>query len=713
MSTAKIKLNNSARATICYAISKAGARVIGGSAAPWVERDQLSHNQLQAVVRNATQKFMVSIDLNDRVKRSVGHTSISFPPGEDLDDQQFAEYCEKYLAAMILTSERPELLKEFNEPEFRKAVEDFRETELHKYTYSIVRHTDEPHPHAHIVYSRINLETERSISTSFERYRSQQILRDLERQYELTAVPNSWEVGRRSQTISQLQKEAATGEVSVQKRLQDLLENVGQRSASVTEFIENAQAEGIEVRMGFTRTGKSKGISYSLDGVALSGNSLGTRYSFKHSDPGLCKTFELAYSERDNPKIQELCQRKPLTYEQRQQNALRNDITSSLGGTAEAVQRLDCSTPALASTPRSTGAPGGSADRINDTTPGGRPGTSAITDRSGGIDRRPVRRIQSPQFASDDEDRRAIEPNRSQTPLGYTAGESNHRRESTLDAINQQLRDFESSSHVELHRINQQLADLNRALEEKRDSRLKRQQQSRYAAQILPLAEAIFEHYATIGATFGKESEASTEYQLQVDFGNKSYLLSRDDRDFRYNVRREATKMDVQAQENITISDVQLWQDLHRWLVVNAQLGTETTSDAQKTEDLPALEPVLPETIELPPDPPPVQEGPAASEPDAQLEAHRQYYRQIYERLSVRLAHLAPLDRDVRVSLLALQEYSTCDDPMQEAMNIIAQGTEAQAIVQRDLDEAKAYIHAVYTQVEAVLARAKSLERER
>lgn len=712
MSTAKLKLNNSARATLFYAISKEGARVIGGSAAPWVERDQLSHNQLQAIVRNATQKMMVSIDLNDRVKRSVGHISISFPPGEELDDQQLSEYCEKYLAAMILSSERPELLKEFNEPEFRKAVEDFRETELHKYTYSIVRHTDEPHPHAHIVYSRINLETERSISTSFERYRSQQILRDLERQYELTAVPNSWDVGRRSQTISQLQKEEATGVVSVQKRLQDLLENVGQRSATVTEFIENAQAEGIEVRMGFTRTGKSKGISYSLDGVAFSGNSLGTRYSFKHSDPGLCKTFELAYSERDNPKIQELCQRKPLTHEQRQQNALGNDITSSLGGTAAAVQQLDFRTPTLASTPRPTRAPGRSADRINDTISGSRPGTPAVTDGSGGIDRRFVRRIQPPHFASDDENRPAIERNRSQTSLGRTAGESNHRRESTLGAIDQQLRDLESVTHAEIQRINQQLADLNRALEEKRVSRLKRQEQSRYAAQILPLAEAIFEYYVEIGATFSKESEESTEYQLQVDFGNKTYLLSRDDIGFVYNVRCAATGMDVQAQENIAIADVQLWQDFHRWLVVSTQTA-ETLFQEQDTEDLPLLEPVLPETIELPPDPPPIQDIPAAPEPDAQLEAHRQHYRQIYERLSVGLTHLEPLDRDVRVSLMALREYKTSDDPMQEAMYIVSQGTEAQAIVQRDRAEAEAYIHSVADQVEAVLARAKSLQQER
>jgi len=711
VSTAKLKLNNSARATISYAINKKGARVIGGSAAPWVERDQLSHNQLQAVVRSATQKLMVSIDLNDRVKRSMGHTSISFPPGEDLDDQQLSEYCEKYLAAMILTSEHPELLKEFNEPEFRKAVEEFRENELHKYTYSIVRHTDERHPHAHIVYSRINLETERAICTSFERYRSQQILRDLERQYELTAVPNSWEVGRAAQTISQLQKEAATGIVSVQKQLQDLLENVGQRSATVTEFIENAQVEGIEVRMGFTRSGKSKGISYGLDGVAFSGNSLGTRYSFKHSDPGLCKAFDLDYSpERDNPKIQELCQRKPLSKEQHELNALRNGLVESFSGTAEAIQRLDFSPATATGTADETRTPSRHTDSIEDSIiRSGAQRPSAITNGTERIENH----FEPTHLPSRASDRSAIEPDRNTASGRFVSGGSSRDNESSLRAIDQQLRDFESVTFAEIQRILQQLADLDRALEEKQNRRLKQRQEQRdFAAQILPLAEAIFEYYTEIGATFGKASEESTEWQLQINYGNKTYLLSRDDIGFVYNVRRAATRMDVQAQENITIADVQLWQDLHRWLVSNAQLEAETTAEDQKTADPPPLEPVLPETIELLPDPPP-QAIPAAPEPDIQLEAYRQHYRQIYERLAAGLADLAPLDRDVRISLLALHEHRTCDDPMQEAMNVVCQGDEAQAIVQRDRSAAKAYIQDVADQVEAVLARAKSLQQER
>ena len=514
MSVAKIKTNHSARATLRYVISKVGAQVIGGNAAPWVERNQLSQNQLQSVISNATHKFMMSIDLNDRVKRSVGHASIAFPPGEDLDDSQLSEYCEKWLAAMILTSDRPEVLKQFDEPEFKAAVEEFRDNELHKYSYSIIRHTDESHPHAHLVYSRINLETERAISTSFERYRSQQILRDLERQYQLTAVPNSWEVGRSAQTISQIQKESETGVVSVQQRLQDLLETVGQRSATIVEFIENAQTEGIEVRMQFTRTGKSKGISYNLEGVAFSGHSLGTRYSFKHSDPGLCKAFNLDYSpERDNSRIQEICQRKPLSQEQRELNTIRTGLAESFSATAAAIQQFDFSAATAPRTVDETGTPGCSPERIADPIARNQPPRiSAIANGTERIDHH-FKPLHLPSRA---DDRSAIEPDRNPASSRLGSGGSSRDHEPLLRAIARQLRDFESNTRAAIQRIFQQLSDLNRALEEKRNEQLKNQKQPQQPTASVAV-ERPFVQLATAGvlnAETWQELTATEQHEL-------------------------------------------------------------------------------------------------------------------------------------------------------------------------------------------------------
>jgi hypothetical protein len=61
--------------------------------------------------------------------------------------------------------------------------------------------------------------------------------------------------------------------------------------------------QGVEVRHGWTRTGKSKGISYGLEDVAFAGNQLGQRYSF----PGLQKHLRVDYqADRDHERLRSL-----------------------------------------------------------------------------------------------------------------------------------------------------------------------------------------------------------------------------------------------------------------------------------------------------------------------------------------------------------------------------------------------------------------------
>jgi hypothetical protein len=69
------------------------------------------------------------------------------------------------------------------------------------------------------------------------------------------------------------------------------------------ELIERAQQQGVNVRVGYTRTGIVKGISYQLDSVAFSGTHLGKAYTF----PGLQKHRGVNYSPKRNDKrIQKL-----------------------------------------------------------------------------------------------------------------------------------------------------------------------------------------------------------------------------------------------------------------------------------------------------------------------------------------------------------------------------------------------------------------------
>jgi hypothetical protein len=174
---------------------------------------------------------------------------------------------------------------------------------LSEYQYLVARHSDQEHDHVHIVASRINLNTGNGVELWRDKTRNQKILRCLEVEYGLTRVQNSWDVGKKSATKGQLEKQATTGEVSIQSRLQELIEQAAIGQPEMPEMFERLMRQGVEVRHGWTRTGKSKGISYSLEDVAFAGNQLGQRYSF----PGLQKHLGVDYqADRDDERLRSL-----------------------------------------------------------------------------------------------------------------------------------------------------------------------------------------------------------------------------------------------------------------------------------------------------------------------------------------------------------------------------------------------------------------------
>jgi hypothetical protein len=284
----KVMHNSSFRATTRYVLEKAGATTIGGS---------VSGESVKEVVA----EFMWSKDLNPSLKHPVWHMSLSLPHDEHLSDDQFSDLATQYFAGMVLLADDPKLVNERDR--FQQQRDEFILDGLSEYQYLVARHSDQQHDHVHIVASRINLSTGKGVELWRDKTRNQKILRCLETEYGLTQVPNSWEVGRKSATKGQLEKQAQTGEESVQSRLQGLIEQAAIDQPTMPLLFERLMRSGVEVRHGWTRTGKSKGISYALDGVAFAGNQLGSRYSF----PGLQKHLGVSYeAERDDEKLRSL-----------------------------------------------------------------------------------------------------------------------------------------------------------------------------------------------------------------------------------------------------------------------------------------------------------------------------------------------------------------------------------------------------------------------
>jgi hypothetical protein len=283
----KVMHNSSFRATTRYVLEKEQAQLLDST------MGGLSAETLTA-------EFMASKDLRPELKHPVWHMTLSLPHDESLTDEQFVEVGRKYMAGMILGQSDSKVLQS---TDYEKVRQQFMEETLPEYQFFQARHCDREHEHLHIVASRVNLETGKAVKLWRDAFRSQQVIRGLEVEYGLTQLQNSWEVGRKAPSKGQLEKEQATGITAVRSRLQDEIEQAAVGHPAMPELFERLMRRGINVRHAWTRTGKSKGVSYEMESVAFSGSQLGNRYSF----PGLQGHLGVSYeAERDDEKLRSL-----------------------------------------------------------------------------------------------------------------------------------------------------------------------------------------------------------------------------------------------------------------------------------------------------------------------------------------------------------------------------------------------------------------------
>ncbi|MBA2748329.1 MAG: relaxase/mobilization nuclease domain-containing protein [Tatlockia sp.] len=225
--------------------------------------------------RELTAEFMTIRDLNPSIKQPVLHASLSLLPGESLTDEQFRDVCETWIEKMGF--------------------------DLTKNQYLIVRHKDTEHEHAHLAINRIDMISTKVVVDSFERYRSQEIIRQLEQNYDLEQVAPSWQTFKNSgQEIEQNRERAS------RKTLTHEIEIAAIGNPTMPEFFHRLAARQIRAEVGFTRNGKPKGITYqTIDGDKVAGNALGKAYSF----PGLQKYLRVNYDpNRDNRALAEIVQ---------------------------------------------------------------------------------------------------------------------------------------------------------------------------------------------------------------------------------------------------------------------------------------------------------------------------------------------------------------------------------------------------------------------
>jgi len=223
--------------------------------------------------------------------------------------------------------------------------------------YAVVKHSDTEHDHIHIVANRICLDGG-VVDDSWDYYKSQETIRQLERNYSLDTVTPSWETDKRAQTTGEHRYLQSKGNKSVRVQLQDLIDEVTQDNPSMPEFVERLQQQGVEVQVGLARTGLSKGISYNLDGVALSGTQLGKAYTFS----GLQKHRGVSYDKgRDNALIEALIQPQhlanaPSEAEENELESSQSELAATAPATSATANELELSQSELVASAPATSA---------------------------------------------------------------------------------------------------------------------------------------------------------------------------------------------------------------------------------------------------------------------------------------------------------------------------------------------------------------------
>lgn len=212
------------------------------------------------------------------------HTSINFPPSENITNALMKQIGLDYLNA-----------NGFNQ-----------------HQDMMFRHHDADHPHLHILVNRIGFDGT-VVSDSNDYARSEKVLRALEKKYNLTEVLSSKQAKERSMTKNELEMMKRTNMPSQKMAMQIIIKDVLQSKykMSINEFISTLNVKGIDVMFNQASTGYVSGISYSYQGMIVTGAKLGN--DFKWSSIKNSINYE---QERDRPTIYEANARSKSTIDQ-------------------------------------------------------------------------------------------------------------------------------------------------------------------------------------------------------------------------------------------------------------------------------------------------------------------------------------------------------------------------------------------------------------
>jgi multidrug efflux pump subunit AcrB len=219
------------------------------------------------------QEFWISQSLKPRVNVNIVNYSVSFPPGEDVDDSTVDRMSRSMLKRMGHSA----------------ATQFFA-----------VRHFDQQRKnnvsHFHVVASSIGLDGQ-VCRSSWERTRLKKVSQELEVEFSLSQHPVV--SSPRNLTTGEFRQRARTKQKTTKEKLWEAIDREVEDRPTLEELGQRLLKNGIELKVKIDEaTREAIGVSYGMEGKAFAGYRLGQRYTLR----GLIE--ELGVSRNPQPQRQ-------------------------------------------------------------------------------------------------------------------------------------------------------------------------------------------------------------------------------------------------------------------------------------------------------------------------------------------------------------------------------------------------------------------------
>lgn len=213
----------------------------------------LDHSFVEVSEKMILKEIAMVKVLRPNLQKFFYHTSINFPPAENLSNEVMKQIAQDYLQQNGFT----------------------------QHQFILFRHYDADHPHLHILVNRIGYDG-KVLSDSNDFARSEKVLRELEQKYHLTNVQSSSQASERAITKDELEMMKRTNQPSHKMALQVIIKIVLSTKSKLTcsEFVQALQNKGVNVLFNQASTGYVSGISYAYDRLAFTGSKLGNDFKW-------------------------------------------------------------------------------------------------------------------------------------------------------------------------------------------------------------------------------------------------------------------------------------------------------------------------------------------------------------------------------------------------------------------------------------------------